>query len=82
MLLTSGSEEFGSRTGVFPAGLRRRMLCPLSYWGTCLSGSIEVGTAGIIPIQPSFALTADKAARASATARSSGRARPSSHAAR
>jgi hypothetical protein len=43
MLLTSRSAKFGSRAGGFSGRLRRRMLCPLSYWGTDLSRSIEAG---------------------------------------
>jgi len=50
MLLASRSVNFGSRAEVFPARLRRRMFCPLSYWGTCLSGSIEAGNGGIAVI--------------------------------
>jgi hypothetical protein len=33
MLETRKSTKIGFRTWVFSAGLRRRMLCPLSYWG-------------------------------------------------
>jgi hypothetical protein len=41
MLLTSRSMKFGSRPEGFPGRLRRRMLCPPSYWGTGLSRRIE-----------------------------------------
>jgi hypothetical protein len=50
MLLASRSVNFGSKTGGSSGRLRRRMFCPLSYWATCLSGSIEAGNGGIAVI--------------------------------
>ena len=45
-----GNEVFSVHDNSSLTSVERRMFCPLSYWATCLSGSIEAGNGGIAVI--------------------------------